>query len=117
MTALAPREFEISWMRAAYLTTPLPLPGPLRFAERVIAAHLARLFTTSYGRRRPIDALVLPYYEAYRSLVGLTSLGARMVRGDVIRDAWNSPQAVARVIEHFLRLTGIEVAFPRLWRP
>ena len=117
MTALAPREFEIGWMRATYLTIPLPLPGPLRFAERAIAAHLARRFSTSYARRRPIDGAVLPYYEAFRSLVGLTSLGARVARGEAIRDAWNSPQAIARVLEHFLRLTGIEAAVPRLCFP
>ena len=112
--SLGPPELQIGWTRAMYLTIELPLPGPVRFLERRIAEHVSSRYTGVYGRARKIDRDVLGYYEALRSLYGLGFLGEMVVRRVPIRDAWNSPSAIARVVAHVRERTGVEVSIPWL---
>ncbi len=109
---LGPPELEVGWTRGTYLTLALPLPGPVRLLERPIAGILAGRFTRVYERARPIDRDAVAYYEALRSLFGLSSLAQQVVRGEPIRDAWNSKAAIGRVVAHVLARTGLDVSIP-----
>jgi aminoglycoside phosphotransferase (APT) family kinase protein len=110
--SLGPPELEIGWTRAMFLTISLPLPAPLRFLERSIAGLIATRYTRIYERSRPVDRDAIAYYEALRSLIGLSILGEYIAKGETIRDAWNSPTAVTRLVSHVRDRTGLEVSIP-----
>lgn len=109
---LGPPEFEIGWTRAIYLTIDLSPPGPLRLLEKPLGELLIRRYTHCYERARPIDRSTLAYFEAFRSLSGLGMLGEMVVRGEEIRDAWNSRSAIDRVVRHVRTRTGVGVSIP-----
>ena len=110
--SLGPPELDLAWIRAMFLTLELPLPGPIRLLERQIARFLSERVIRIYEREEPIDRSVIGYHEAFRSLFGLSSLAEQVVRGESIRDAWNSPGSINRVIAHVRERTGLEVSIP-----
>ena len=105
-------ECEIGWTRSTFLTLPLPLPRPVRPAERLIAAAIANGYSRAYRRSRPLDEDAVRYYEAFHDVIILCNLAERMHRGEVIRDAWNSAEAQAKVVAHFHSITGQTIAAP-----
>lgn len=110
--SLAPPELELGWTRGMYLTLELPLPGPVRLLERPIARFLTDRLTRCYARTTPVDRDAIRYYEIVRSLVGLSMLAEQVVRGEPIRDAWNSRGAIDRVVRHVRQRTGLDVSIP-----
>jgi aminoglycoside phosphotransferase (APT) family kinase protein len=105
-TSIAPAELQVGWTRATYLTLILPLPRALRFAEGRIARALADGYTRAYARARRLDPVAVRYFEAFRCLLGLVALAT----DPRPRDAWNSPEAIRRVRDHFASLTGVAVS-------
>ncbi len=106
-------ECEIGWTRATFLTLPLPLPALLRPAEGLIAAAIANGYSRAYRRVRPLDEDAVRYYEALHDVLILSSQAERIHRGEVVRDAWNSDTALAKVAAHFYSISGQRIAAPR----
>lgn len=111
---IGPPEVEVGWTRAMYKTIELPLPGPLRLLEGAVGELICRRYTQVYARSRALDAGAIAYFETLRSCIGLSFLGEQVVRGEPIRDAWNSDIGVARIIAHVRAHTGLDVSIP--WR-
>jgi aminoglycoside phosphotransferase (APT) family kinase protein len=113
-TLFAPPECEIGCTRAAFLTLPLPLPTPLRPAERGIATIIADRYTNVYERSRPLDADAVRYHEAFHNLWVLAVNAERASYGGVRRDAWGSPRARQKLVAHFHAISGeyLEAADP-----
>lgn len=110
--SIGPPELEIAWSRATYLTLDMPIPKAIHLLERPVAEVLAGRITRAYARVRPLDPIVVTWYEVLRSLVALSTLAARRMKEEQIRDAWNTGTAIRRTFDHVKRRSGVEVSIP-----
>jgi aminoglycoside phosphotransferase (APT) family kinase protein len=111
---LAPAECEIGWTRGTFLTLPIPLPGPLRFGARRFGRFIADRYTKAYRRERALDLDAVRYYEAFHSLLVLSHIGEEITRGRVFRDAWNTPEGIENLIDHFRSISNETLEIPPL---
>jgi len=110
-TLFAPAECEIGWTRASFLTLPLPLPGPLALADRLVANGIANRYTKIYERERPLDTDAVRYYEAMHSLLVIATMERQVASGGIVRDGWNSARGRRNLTGHFRSISGLAISW------
>jgi aminoglycoside phosphotransferase (APT) family kinase protein len=88
---------------------PLPLPWALRVTAHAIIGAALRRYERAYRALRPLDDHSLLYYQVFRAVAQLVSVGQARTAGRVGGGAFHAAAGVGNLIALIRKLSGVTV--------
>ena len=96
---------------------PLRLPWALRVAAHSVISAALRRYKRAYRKLRPLDDQAVIYYEVFRAVTQLVSVGQARAAGRVGGCAFHSAAGVGNLIALIRKLSSVSLRLEkRAWR-
>ena len=88
---------------------PINLPWALRAIAQAAIGQALRRYQRAYRARRPLDDEAVRYYQVFRAVAQLVSVGAARASGHAGGGAFHSAAGAGNLIALIRRLSGVSV--------
>jgi aminoglycoside phosphotransferase (APT) family kinase protein len=114
---IASPEMDVGSAIANISTVPFDVPPFLAIPVRGILRLILQRYYRTYRRRSALDAVAVRYFQIFRAIAQLVSVGQNMAAGRSEGGAFQSDAGIRNLIKLVRRLSGVELQLAGFGRP
>jgi aminoglycoside phosphotransferase (APT) family kinase protein len=106
---IAPPEMDVGSAIANIATVPFDVPPSLSVPLRGLLRFILRRYYRAYCKRSALDDVAVRYFQIFRAIAQLASVGQNLAAGQIEGGAFQSEVGVRNLIKLVRKLSGVEL--------